>query len=40
MNALVEDWGAPYVDRVWQYGADIYDITANPAINVAGVKPH
>ena len=35
MNALGEDWGMEYVDRVWQYGADIYDITATPTVNIA-----
>lgn len=26
MNALVEDWGTEYVDRVWKYGADSHDL--------------
>jgi hypothetical protein len=26
MNLLIEDWGNEYVDRVWQYGADMHDI--------------
>ncbi len=26
MGMLVEDWGDEYVDRVWRYGADMYDI--------------
>lgn len=26
MSMLIEDWGDEYVDRVWQYGADMHDI--------------
>jgi hypothetical protein len=35
MNALVEDWGIEYVDRVWVYGADVYDIKAKSAADIA-----
>lgn len=28
MNMLLEDWGEEYIDRVWNYGADMYDIVA------------
>ena len=26
MEMLIDDWGDEYVDRVWQYGADMHDI--------------
>lgn len=26
MEMLISDWGEQYVDRVWQYGADVHDI--------------
>lgn len=30
---LLDDWGEEYIDRVWSYGADIFDITNNDDLN-------
>lgn len=35
MNALVDDWGVEYVDRVWKYGADKHDLLAKYATKTA-----
>ncbi len=26
MSMLLEDWGEEYIDRVWNYGADMHDV--------------
>ncbi len=32
LMALLEDWGEPYIDRVYAYGADLSDITSGAEI--------